>query len=162
MARHDVLRGSHAWETIQNGIPPEISPQELRVYLHAWANLLTTLINAVNELYDGQDDAKGEIGLALERAHEAVDAAKREADREHVRIHDRIDRRGEDINKLGAATTEKFEKLNERIFDSEKGVMPTLAKKAEVSRLTVLLWTALVSITTAAIMLALNLIAKGG
>lgn len=79
-------------------------------------------------------------------------AAKRDADREHKRIHLRIDRRGD-----------SHEALHERLFDSERGVLSTLAKKSDVSKLTVLLWGILVSVTTAAILLAVNLlVSKGG
>ena len=134
MASHDIMRGSPAWERIQSGIPPEVSDIALRRMFHDYSNVLTPIVNTVNELMD-----------------------------ENARLHERIDRRGDDINALGKVSQERHDKLVHRLYDSEEGTLPTLAKKTDVSRLTVLFWGILVSITTAAVMLALNLVAtKGG
>lgn len=133
MAVADIMKGSPAWERLQGGIPPEITDVHARRMLHDYATVTTILVNAVNELED-----------------------------ERQRLHDRVDRRGEDINALGKSCTERHDALVNRLYDGEKGTIPTLAKKTDVSRLTALLWGILVSVTTAAVMLALNLVAKGG
>ncbi len=169
MADHNILKGSHAWEVLQGGIPAEVGPPELRTYLHAWANVLLVDINATNDLYDAQARFREDIDNAIRHALEAVRDAKLDADRaiqaakadvekEHARLHQRIDRRGEDINNLGRACNDAHEGLQTRLFDSEEGVMVTLAKRSDVSKLTVMLWGILVSVTTAAILLAVNLI----
>lgn len=172
MAEHDILRGSHAWERLQQGIHPDIGDPHLRTWMHDWVSVAQIIVPTLNDLLDGRDENRLEVERALERAREHVAAAKHEADQEHQRIHKRIDRRGEDINALGAATVDRHEKLVERLFDSERGTLHKLATNEavdgkvgkvddKVGGLTKLLWTVLVSVTGAAIMLALNLATKG-
>lgn len=173
MADHDIMRGSHAWERIQHGIPANVQPQELRTWMHDWVSIAQVLVPTVNALLDADDEHAREVERALVRAQEHVAAAKRAADEEHARIHQRIDRRGEDINALGAASQQRHDALVERLFDSERGSLHKLATKAAVAEqvkdvedkvvnMTRLLWTVLVAVTGSAIMLAMNLAAKGG
>lgn len=54
MADHDILKGSVAWERLQQGIPGEITNPGTRRMFHDYAVIITVLVNAINELLDEQ------------------------------------------------------------------------------------------------------------
>ncbi len=134
MPDHDILRGSHAWERLQQGIPPEIQDPMVRRMFHDYANVVTILVASINGMHDVAD--------------RHVEAAAEE----HLRIHQRIDRRGEE-----------HEKLRDRLLDGENGSIVKLDRSlrtyidGKTGKSTALLLTVLGGIVVGCIMLAINL-----
>lgn len=152
MAKHDILKGSAAWDRLRDGVPADIStPPSLRRLLHDYANVITVMVNDLNELYDSLDEAYANIENAQDLAKEAVKVALIQSTSEHTRLDSRIDKR-----------TDEHKSLSHRLLDGEDGIIPKKASKKDVSRLTAMLWGILISVTTAALLLALNLVAAEG
>lgn len=79
---HDMMRGSQAWDRLSNGVRSGVVDPDVRQMFHDIANVMTILV------------------AATDRALNEIDRQAALADKEHRRIHDRIDRRGQDHEAL--------------------------------------------------------------
>lgn len=134
MARHDILHGSQAWERISNGIPQEVTDLALRRILHDYAQIMTAVVDSLN------------------RSLDAVEEAKKQADKEFERVHLRIDRRAE-----------AHDALRESLFNPKEGYLIEQERSqraytdTKTGRMTGVLMVVLGGVVTASIMLAVQM-----
>lgn len=150
--RSDIMRGSPGWERLGNGIPENVAPTELRRVLHDYSNVIMVIADALNRSIDAQDLAKEDVQLALAAARQLVADAKQVSDEEHVRIHQRIDRRAE-----------AHDELRDELFNPKDGLFAAMVEKqraytdTKTGRMTGVLLVVLGGVVTSSIMLAIQM-----
>lgn len=135
MADHDIMRGSAAWARLQDGIPSDVTDPHLRQMFHDYATITMVLVNIANEMLD-----------------------------EHKRLHLRIDRRATDTESRHTESITAFASLRDELLDPREGIVQGLRDHTDrkVGRMTGVLMTVLGGVVVASVMLAANLLARGG